>query len=238
MHQNIRVMLLVLTTVCLFITGTAQALNEGTDYKVVANPQPTEAPAGKVEVLELFWYGCPHCYHLEADLTTWLAHKPDYIVFRRMPAVLGSNWALDGQAFYAAELLGVLDRIHAPLFKALHQEHLHLSDENSLADWFVTQGVNRDEFLKAMHSFVVDMKVRRAGQIDQAFGIDGVPAFVINGKYTTSPGMTAGNEKAFQVVDYLAAREAGVTPKSTNSIPKVVSMPMAKEEQPHAVIAH
>jgi thiol:disulfide interchange protein DsbA len=212
MYRKIRRFLLGLLAASLLAAGPVAAFDEGIDYKAVTEPQPTETP-GKVEVLELFWYGCPHCYHLETDIERWLARQPDYVVFRRMPAVLGPNWALDAKVFYAAELLGVLDRIHGPLFEALHREHLRLSDENSLADWFATRGVQRDEFLKAMHSFVVDMKVRRAAQISQALGIDGVPTFLINGKYLTSPSMTAGNEKAFQVIDYLTAREAGVAPK-------------------------
>jgi thiol:disulfide interchange protein DsbA len=196
----------------LLTTSAAQAFQEGVDYKTVANPQPTETP-GKIEVLEFFWYGCPHCYHMEPELKDWLARQPNYVAFRRMPAVLGPNWALDGKVFYAAELLGVLDRIHTPFFKALHEEHIRFNDENSLADWFATQGVKREDFLKALSSFVVDMKVRRAGQVDQTLEINGVPTILVNGKYMTSPSMTGSVEKAFQVIDYLTAREAGVAPK-------------------------
>jgi len=217
MSKKILKTLLGLLAAGLLAASPAWAFDEGIDYKAVAEPQSTETP-GKVEVLELFWYGCPHCYHLEAELQRWLARQPDYVAFRRMPAVLGSNWALDAKVFYAAELLGVLDRIHLPLFEALHREHLPLGDENSLADWFATQGVKRDEFLKALNSFVVDMKVRRATQIGRALGVDGVPTFLINGKYLTSPSMTASTEKAFQVIDYLTAREAGVTSKAETDI--------------------
>jgi len=227
MRKEIRKSLLGLLAAGLLAAGPVGAFDEGIDYKAVTEPQPTETP-GKVEVLELFWYGCPHCYHLEAELQRWLAHQPDYVVFRRMPAVLGPNWALDAKVFYAAELLGVLERIHVPLFEALHRERLRLVDEPSLADWFATQGVQRDTFLKALGSFVVDMKVRRAAQIDRALGIDGVPTFLINGKYLTSPSMTASTEKAFQVIDYLTAREAGVAPKEVKTGFQGAEVPLAQ----------
>ena len=134
-----------------------------------------------------------------------------------MPAALGPNWVLGAKVFYAAEQLGVLDRIHGPLFEALHEAHLRLIDENSFADWFATQGVPRDEFLSALNSFAVDMKVRRAAQIDQEIGLNSVPAFLVNGKYFTSPGMTASSDKALEVVDYLTAREAGMATEEEES---------------------
>jgi protein dithiol oxidoreductase (disulfide-forming) len=208
MHKAILTPLLGLLATGLLAMGPAWAFDQGIDYKAVPEPQPTETP-GKVEVLEMFWYGCPHCFHLEPALAKWLTHKPDYVAFRRVPAVLGPSWALLAKAYYAAEVLGVADRTHAALFAALHKERLHLFDEISVAEWFARQGVgvDKEQFLKALHSFVVDLKVRQAAQLDQRFGIDGVPTFVVNGKYSTSPSMVGSNEKVFQVIDYLAAQE-------------------------------
>ncbi len=196
----------------LFLAGSAQAFDEGIDYKTLAQPQPTET-GEKIEVLEFFWYGCPHCYQIEPTVERWLASKPDYVEFRRMPAILGGSWALHGRAYFAAELLGVLDQVHEPLFAALHKEKRRLGSEESLADWFAEQGVNRDEFLKAFRSFVVDMKVRRASKLGQDVNLDGVPAFVVNGKYLTSPSITASSEKMVQVINYLTAKEAGIEAK-------------------------
>jgi thiol:disulfide interchange protein DsbA len=192
-------------------SAPAGAFDEGIDYKTLAQPQPTET-AEQVEVLELFWYGCPHCYHLEPQVERWVASQPDHVRFRRLPAVLGNHWAIGAKAYYAAETLGVLDRVHQPLFEALHKQKRRLDDEASLADFFAEQGVDRDEFLKALRSFIVDVKVRRAIQYGQRVGLDGVPAFVVDGKYLTSPSLTGSSERMFRLLDELVAREAGVAP--------------------------
>ena len=184
------------------------AFDEGIEYAKLARPQPTET-GDKVEVLELFWYGCPHCFHLEPDLDKWVEKLPPNAAFRRMPAVLGPHWEPHARVFYAAEQLGVLDKIHTPLFDAMHVKKLKLEDADALADWFAQQGVPKDEFLKAYRSFSVDMKVRRAVEMGKRYGVDGVPAFVINGKYRTSAGQAGSNEKMFEVMDVLIAEEAG-----------------------------
>lgn len=198
----------------LLFSANAGAFDEGIDYKTLSQPQPTET-GDRIEVLELFWYGCPHCYHLEPKLKSWLEAKPDYVEFRRMPAVLGRGWVNHGRVFYAAELMGVLDQVHEPFFKALHDEKRRLDDARSIADWMAEQGVDREAFLNAYRSFVVDMKVRRATQYGRRMGLEGVPAFVVNGKYTTSPTRTASVERALQVVAHLAAIEAGKAPEPT-----------------------
>jgi len=196
----------------LLATGV-RAADEGIDYKTLSQPQPTET-GDKIEVLELFWYGCPHCYHLEPGLKAWLKNKPDYVEFRRAPAVLGRGWVNHARAYFAAELMGVLDELHEPFFSALHDKKMRLFDDNSIADWFAAQGVDRGDFLKAYRSFIVDMKVRRVSQLGQRLGLEGVPSFVVNGKYLTSPSQTGGSKRMFQVLDHLAAMEAGVLPKA------------------------
>lgn len=206
MHVNYIQKFIKILIASLFITQTAQALDEGIDYKLVPSPQITETP-GKVEVVGLFWYGCPHCYHLEPELERWLAKKPSYIAFRRMPAVLGDHWAMGAKVFYAAELLGVIERVHEPLFKAIQTRQLDLNNSEKVAEWFATMGVVREDFLNAINAFVVDIKVRRAAQIGSELGLDGVPSFLINGKFFTSPSMTASVDKAFEVINELAAQE-------------------------------
>jgi thiol:disulfide interchange protein DsbA len=131
--------------------------------------------------------------------------------------VLGRHWTNHARAYYAAELLGVLGRTHLPLFAALHEKKLRLGDEDSIADWFATQGVDRQEFLKAYRSFVVDMKVRRAQQFGVNLGLDGVPTFLVNGKYLTSPSMTGGSARMFTVIDELTAMEAGAAGEAAGS---------------------
>jgi len=197
----------VMAAALLFSTSVA-AVDEGIDYKTLSKAQPTES-GDKVEVVELFWYGCAHCYHLEPKLKKWLATKPDYVEFRRMPAVLGRGWAGHGRTYFALEMMGEVERVHEAFFRAMHDEKRKLFDAESIADWLAQQGVDREEFLKAYRSFVVDMKVRKSMQYGQQIGLEGVPFFVVNGKYTTSPSMTAGTDKAFQVITHLAAIEAG-----------------------------
>jgi thiol:disulfide interchange protein DsbA len=191
----------------LLLTSGVRSADEGIDYRTLSQPLETES-GDKVEVLEFFWYGCPHCYHLEPALDQWLAKQPDHVQFRRVPAVLGRGWVNHARAYFAAELLGVLDKVHVALFEALHEKKLRLFDEDSIADWFAAQGVDREQFLAAYRSFVVDMKVRRVGQLGQQAGLDGVPSFVVNGKYVTSPTQTAGSDRLFPVLDALIAMEA------------------------------
>lgn len=187
----------------------AQAFDADIDYKVLSKAQPTES-GDKIEVLELFWYGCPHCYQIEPGVDRWKAQQPDYVEFRRMPAVLGSSWTNHARAYFALEMMGVLDKVHEPLFKALHTDKKRVFDDESITDFVVQQGVDRGEFLKAYKSFVVDMKVRRSSQLTRRMGIDGVPSFVVNGKYVTSPSLTGGSQRMFQLLDHLVAIEAGV----------------------------
>lgn len=184
----------------------AVALDEGIEYSKLATPQPTET-GEKIEVLELFWYGCPHCFHLEPTLDKWLARRPANVAFRRMPAVLGPHWEPHARAYYAAEQLGVLDKVHTPLFDALHVKKRKLADENELAEVFVEQGVSKEDFLKAYRSFSVDTKVRRALELGKRYGVDGVPSFVVNGKYRSSPSQAGGYDKLFEVIDALVVQE-------------------------------
>ncbi len=212
----------------LALAGAAQAVDEGIDYRTLGQAVPTET-GNKVEVLELFWYGCPHCYHLEPQLKQWLKNKPDYVEFRRLPAVLGRGWVNHGRAFFAAELLGVLDDLHEPLFVALHDKKMRLFDEGAIADWFAAQGVDREEFVKAYRSFIVDMKVRKVSQLGHRLGLDGVPSFVVNGKYVTSATQTGSRDRMFEVIDYLAAREAGVLPAAASPAEPEATSPEADD---------
>jgi len=180
--------------------------DEGIEYQAIVPPQPTES-TGKVEVVELFWYGCPHCYQLEPDLEAWLARKPDNVEFRRVPAVLNRHWALHARAYYAAEVLGAVERIHVPLFKAIHEQRRRLNSVDALAAFFVEQGVAEDQFRKAMASFAVELKVKRAQRVSRAYGIEGVPSIVVNGRYRTNATLANGQRGMFQVIDYLVARE-------------------------------
>ena len=195
----------------------AFAYDEGFEFKKVTPSQPTISES-KVEVVELFWYGCPHCNDFEPSLHEWVKNKPKNVEFIRIPAIFRKSWMPHARAYYTAEALGVLDRTHQVFFTAVHKEKRALQTEKDIADFFVSQGVKREDFKKAWNSFVVQTKVKRAVNMTRRYGITGVPAMVVNGKYRTggpaaninNPGNSkqAQHENVLKVVDWLAAREA------------------------------
>ena len=146
----------------------------------------------------MFWYGCPHCYHLEPLVEEWLASKPDDVEFVRMPAVLGPNWELYGKAYYTAELLGVLDKVHPALFDAIHKDKKKIRDEAALQKLFVKQGVSAEDFRNTFSSFAVNVKLNNAKQMTKRYAITGVPTVIINGKYSTSASQAGSNDKYHQ----------------------------------------
>ncbi len=194
----------------LFMLNAAYAgdFDEGIEYQTVNPPMRAEADNGRVEVVEVFWYGCPHCYNLEPGMEKWLANKPDNVDFIRLPSPLNPSWAVHSRAFYAAQALGVLDKIHEPLFQAIQTDRRDLFTDQSMADFFEEQGIERDTYLKTARSFSVSIKVRRARQLGKHWGIHGVPAIIVNGKYTTDVGGAGGEEKMFEVIDQLVAQES------------------------------
>lgn len=185
----------------------AWAFDEGIDYTVLSTPQPTET-GDKIEVLEVFMYTCPHCFHLEPTLDKWQETKPANVEFRRMPAVFGPRPDLQARAFYAAELLGVEDKFTLAMFDTLHVKKQKVTDENAVVAVAEGAGIDGAEFRKALDSFFVNMKVNRARDATKNYGIDGVPAVVVNGKYRTSPAQATGREGMVKVIDHLIAREA------------------------------
>lgn len=175
-------------------------------YTTLVAPQPT-SDASKIEVVELFWYGCPHCYHLEPLLTKWAAGLPPDVVFVRTPAILGPSWEILARAYYTAEMLGVLDKIHEPLFKAIHEDKKKFTSEEELAKFFAAQGVDEKQFRDTLKSFGVAAKLNRSKQMTQRYGITGVPALIINGKYRTSVSDAGDQEKMLELTDKLIAKE-------------------------------
>lgn len=198
------------------------AYDEGFEYKKVTPAQPTVSES-KVEVVELFWYGCPHCYDFEPNLSEWVKSKPKNIEFVRIPAIFRNSWMPHARAYYTAEALGVLDKTHSAFFTAVHKEKRALQTEKDIVDFYVSQGVKREDFKKAWGSFVVQTKVKRAVSMTKRYGITGVPAMVVNGKYRTggpaaninTPGANKHeqHENVLKVVDWLAAREAASSKK-------------------------
>lgn len=199
--------LLMLLLPCLALAGAnAGQFKEGVHYQVLSNPLPTET-GNKVEVLELFWYGCPHCFQLEPTIEKWLEHVPEGAEYRRMPAVFNKTWEINAQGFYAAEALGVLEKTHRPMFDAIHVHKQRLFTEAALAAFFVRHGVNREDFIKTYNSFAVKTKANRAKTMTRRYGITGVPAIIVNGKYRTSVSMAGSEEGLMEVVNALVEKE-------------------------------
>jgi protein dithiol oxidoreductase (disulfide-forming) len=186
--------------------GASGAYTNGKEYHTLGSPQPTSNPA-RIEVIELFWYGCPHCYHLEPYLRDWQKTLPEDVNFVRIPAILGNSWELLAKAYYTAELLGVLDKVHDELFSEIHERNNHIKDEKMLRDFFVSQGVLPESFDKTFNSFAVTVKVNNARMMTRRYAISGVPTLIVNGKYSTSAGDAGGNEQLIKVLNYLIDKE-------------------------------
>lgn len=212
---------------CTLMAVQAWAVDEGIDYTELAVPQPTEI-GDKIEVLEVFLYSCPHCFHLEPTLEKWLATKPKNVEFLRMPAVFSSKNEPHARAFYAAELIGKGEQFHLPLFRALHEEKRDIWDEDALVAFAEEQGIDPKEFRQAYNSFFVNMRVRRAEEMVKRYGVDGVPTIIVNGKYRTSPSQTGGSEKMIEVVDYLIKAESDPEPPGVKAADRVSGPPNGK----------
>ncbi|MFU8837263.1 MAG: thiol:disulfide interchange protein DsbA/DsbL [Thiohalomonadaceae bacterium] len=182
-------------------------LETGVDY-VEINPEVASS-ANKVRVVELFWYGCPACYSAEPHVENWLKNKPENVEFVRIPAIFNNpRWALHAQAYYTAEVLGVLDDFHAPFFHAIHRFRKPMSSAQEIREFFVQIGVKGEDFDQTFSSFMVETKVRRAADLTGRYKINGVPALAVSGKYLVDGPMAKTYENMFKTVNILAEHEA------------------------------
>jgi thiol:disulfide interchange protein DsbA len=153
------------------------------DFYELNPPQPVET-TDKIEVLEFFWYGCIHCYNLEPKLDTWLKTLPKDVEFRRVPAVFNDRWALDASIYYTFEALGLVDKLHRPLFDAIHRDRLRTDNWQQLSAWLEKQGVDSKKFETTVKSFGVQSQTKRAIRLTSGYKIDGTPAMAVHGRYT------------------------------------------------------
>lgn len=172
-------------------------VSKGEGFSPIVPPQPTQDP-NKVEILEFFWYGCPHCYRFEPLLQEWAKSLPANVTLIKQPAIFSSNWAAGAYAYFVAEALGVTDKVHNALFDAFQDTGKPIESEEQLAELFAGLGVAKEDFHTAYNSFMVTTRIRQAESMPARYGITGVPAVVINGKYLTNgtlakdyPGMIA-----------------------------------------------
>lgn len=192
--------------VAISLSGVASAqgpkIEEGFDYRVLPVPQPVETK-GKVEVIEFFWYGCPHCYDFEPELKAWLKRQPKDVSFRKVPVAFRDDFIPHSQLFYALEAMGKGDALNDKVMYAMHKENKRLMTESDIADWVAAQGVDRNAFLASYRSFAVVSKARAARQMADAYRIDGVPTIVMQGRYVTSPSIAGTKAKSIAVMEHL-----------------------------------
>lgn len=188
-YKSLAAFFLLLLSVGLIHSSNARAdIVEGKDYTILTNPQPTQ-DSNTIEVLEFFWYGCPHCNSLHPHLKTWLIHLPSDVSFRYVPAILRANWVSAAKIFYTIEAIGITDTLHDKVYDAIHRNKIDLNNESVLLDWIEKQGIDRKRFEDTYHSFAVQNQVARSTQMTRQYQLTGVPALVINGKYLTSGRM-------------------------------------------------
>ncbi len=189
----------------------------GAEYRTLDKPQPTDA-GKKIEVIEFFWYSCPHCNAFEPSLSDWVKKQGDNILFKRVPVAFNESFGPEQRLYYALEAMGKSEEMQKKIFHAIHVDRLALNKDGPITDFIVKQGIDKTKFLELYNSFSVQTKVRRAVQLQEAFRVDGVPMIAIDGRFVTSPsivGATMGNQPepalqsaALQVMDWLVAKVA------------------------------
>lgn len=192
-------------------TASAEDIQAGKQYIELGSPVPVAQP-GKIEVVELFWYGCPHCYQFEPSILPWAEKLPEDVNFVRVPALFGGLWNVHGQMFLTLEAMGVEDKVHQAVFSAIHNEQKKLATPEEMAEFLAGQGVDKDVFLKTFNSFAVKGQMEKAKKLAMSYQITGVPVMVVNGKYRFDLGSAGGPEGALKVADHLIAKERASQP--------------------------
>ena len=198
MRTQVQLFILLISSLVPIGNSTAQELyREGVHYEKL--PEQIELSTDKpYEVVEVFWYGCPHCFKFEPQVQQWLANKPDDVAFIQIPAIFGRRWAIGAYAFYTAEQLGLKEKIHQPLFDTIHRAGKHIHNPDQLAAFFADFGVDQAAFDQAFNSPEVKKDIERSQELIRRYRISGVPSLIVNGRYRTSD---------LEVVDYLINRD-------------------------------
>ncbi|MBO9680643.1 MAG: thiol:disulfide interchange protein DsbA/DsbL [Acidovorax sp.] len=176
---------------------------EGKDYRKLGKPVASEAPAGKIEVVEFFWYSCPHCNAFEPTFAAWMKSVPKDLSVRRVPVAFNGSFVPQQKIYYALEGMGKLEDMHAKVFRAIHVDRLKLAKDDEIFDWMGKQGVDVAKFKEMYSSFTVSNQVRKATQLQEAYGVEGVPSMGVAGRYYTDGTMAGSMQGVLQVVEQL-----------------------------------
>jgi thiol:disulfide interchange protein DsbA len=180
---------------------------EGQNYVRLSQPIPVSVAAGKIEVIDFFWYGCPHCAAFEPELDAWAKRLPEHVAFSRVPVAFRAEpFTAHQRIFYALEALGLVDTMHRKVFHAVHVERLALDKPAEIASYMAGHGVDAAKFSEAFNSFTTQSKIKRANLLVDGYKIDGVPAIGVHGRYYVSGAMAGGNDRALLVADFLVQK--------------------------------
>lgn len=185
------------------VQAQANKPKPGDDYLVLGKPLAVETPAGKIEVTEFFWYNCPHCNAFEPTFDAWVKRAPKDVVVKRVPVAFRSDFAPQQRLYYTLEAMGLVEKLHAKVFYAIHVERKRLDQPEAIVEWVAQQGVDKAKFVEQYNSFMVASKATRATQLMNAYKVSGVPALGIAGRFYTDGELTHSMERALQVTDYL-----------------------------------
>jgi thiol:disulfide interchange protein DsbA len=188
--------------------ASAMDVKEGEQYTLLRPAQPTDVAPGKVQVVEVFWYACGHCYAIEPKVEAWLKKgKPAYVEFVRMPATWNELLKTHARVFYTAELLGKLPQLNEEIFREINVKGNRMETPEKIEAFFVSHGVPKADFQRAFSSFAVESKIRQAEEMNRRYRITGTPTWVVAGKYTTDVKMAGSEDGVLQVLNALAAKE-------------------------------
>lgn len=199
----------------MLLAPQGEARAQATDFVTLKVAQSPESP-GKIEVIEFFWYGCPHCYSLEPSLAPWIKALPADVQFRRVPGIFDASWAVAARVYYAFDAMGATEKLHKPFFDAIHRDKLNIVitkdrapvlNEPTMRDWLKKQGADGEKFMGMYNSFGVDASVKRAMQLTRAYGLDGVPAIAVQGRY-----VVPASARILPIADSLIAEARKTTP--------------------------
>ena len=206
MQYMLKKALVVISILFIFNSmACAEAYEEGKHYQRI--DQPKAIDSDKVEVLEFFWYGCPHCYSFEPYLNKWKTNKPENVEFVRVPATFQPLWVLHARAYYALQMLGVGEEIHTKFFSEIHNKKNYMKTFDALTVFVQEYGVERSEFIDAMNSFTVETQIRKATKLVTDYKLSGVPAVAVNGKYLISASMAGSYDNMIKIMSYLIEKE-------------------------------
>jgi len=191
------------------LQGTAQAQGtpvDGKDYVTLSQPVQLTVPAGQIEVIEFFWYGCPHCLAFEPTLQGWVSRLPADVAFRKVPVAFSTVHQAHQRLYYAMEALGATPEQHLQVFLTIQRQRRRLTEEKDVVDFATTQGLDGAQLWSLMQSFGIGTKANQAAQLTDAYRIDGVPALGVQGRWYTSSALAGGHDRALRVADWLVQR--------------------------------